>query len=262
MKTHGCEASRGQFRVVPAAALAILMTLGAAVRAAPSEGPRPERDQPKSAPEPATPNPMATHVYLNGGVGYGGAALDTFEAQASAERFSAGLFSTKSAGPSADLGVGLRLSILTLGLRASLIALQDPSAAETVGGTDLWSVDGEIGFHIPTGRLEPSFVLAGGYSRFGGLGQAIAGAGRGLDIDGANARVGLGLDWFATQHFSLGARATAEALFQSRRAVPLRDLTTMQEVATLSDAKKRALQADGTSLGTAYTIVIGPGLSF
>jgi hypothetical protein len=51
-------------------------------------------------------------------------------------------------------------------------------------------------------------------------------------------------------------------LFLSRRAVPIRDLAEQQEVGTISEAKARVLEADGSSAGFAYAVVLGPGLHF
>lgn len=45
-------------------------------------------------------------------------------------------------------------------------------------------------------------------------------------------------------------------------AVPLRDLAEMQEVGTISEAKARVLQSDGTTAGTAYMFLFGPGVHF
>src|SRR5262249_22071923 len=110
--------------------------------------------------------------------------------------------------------------------------------------------------------IEPYLAFGGGYSTIGGLGDAVDGVQRGLDVDGVNLNAALGLDYFMSQTFSIGARVSAQALFLSRRAVPVRDLAEPQRVGTVSEARARVLEADGSSAGTAYSLVIGPGLHF
>jgi hypothetical protein len=117
-------------------------------------------------------------------------------------------------------------------------------------GADLTRRSLHVRFQL--GRVEPHLLFGGGYSTFGGLDNAIDGVRAGLDIDGANLRAGLGLDWFATPELSIGARGTAEALFLSRRAVPIRDLARPREVGTLSEARARILEAEGSTAGAAY----------
>jgi hypothetical protein len=51
-------------------------------------------------------------------------------------------------------------------------------------------------------------------------------------------------------------------LFLSRRAVPIRDLARPREVGTLSEARARIREAEGSTAGAAYTLVVGPGLHF
>lgn len=221
-----------------------------------------QRDRPSDTKLGVEPRPMSTHVYANGGVGWGSVDLDTFVASESGAHFTADLIPTHASGPAADLGVGLRLWGLTIGLRGDVIALRDEEVRRSVGALQLWSIDAELGLRIPFGAVEAHLGLAAGYSTFGGLGDALAGVDRGMDIDGANLRGVLGVDYFFSDRVSLGARGAATALFLSRRSVPVRELARLEEVGTISEAKARALEADGTTVGTSYQVVVGPGIHF
>ena len=205
--------------------------------------------------------PTETLFWLDGGAGYGHVNLSTFVVD-DAESLTAELVPTSAGGVAGHLGLGLRFGIFTIGPRGTVIAIQNATIGRNVRDIQLWSLDLEGTFRIPLGRVEPHFLFGGGYSTFGGLDNAIDGVRAGLDIDGANLRAGLGLDWFATPELSIGARGTAEALFLSRRAVPIRDLARPQEVGTLSEARARILEAEGSTAGAAYTLVVGPGLHF
>lgn len=236
------------------------LTMGGAVAAAPPDAAE-DGDHEPSRPRDEV-RPMNTHGYLNGGIGYGAVDLTTFVAEKRANGFTAELLPTAAGGPAADLGVGLRVSTLTLGVRGRVIALQDSEAERTVGGHQLWNLDAELGLRVPFGRIEGHLMIAGGYSKFGGLNDALRGAKRGVDIDGANARLGLGVDYFVSQALSLGVRGAAGVLFLSRSAIPLRELAYMEEVGTISEAEARVLEGDGTTVGTSYQIVAGPGVHF
>jgi|SoiMethySBSTD1v2_1073268.scaffolds.fasta_scaffold36977_2 hypothetical protein len=219
------------------------------------------RDTGRARTESKRKQPTETLFWIDGGAGYGHVNLSTFVVD-DAEALTADLVSTRTGGVAGHLGLGLRFGIFTIGPRGTVIALQDASTGGSARDMQLWSLDLEGTFRIPLGRVEPHFLFGGGYSTFGGLDDAVDGVRAGLDIDGANLRAGLGLDWFATPELSIGARGTAEVLFLSRRAVPLRDLARPREVGTLSEARARVLEAEGSSAGAAYTLVVGPGLHF
>jgi hypothetical protein len=156
--------------------------------------------------------------------------------------------------------LGGRIFNLTLGARASLANLVTSSG--TAGNLQLWSIDGEATLRLLSGKIEPYLLVGGGYSTFGGLGDAVQGVRQGLDIDGANARLGIGVSIQVTGALSLDARATAELLFLARRGIPVRDLAAPQQVGTIDAAKARILQGSGSSIGTAVALQIGPGVRF
>jgi hypothetical protein len=154
------------------------------------------------------------------------------------------------------------LLVLTVGPRLAVSFFNDPSPGRSDGSSQLYSVDAEFGFRIPAGRFEPYFVMAGGYSRFGGFDDAIQGVGRGLNIDGANLRLGLGFDYFVSPNISIGVRGAGEVLFLSRRGVPVRQLAAPEQVNTIGEAKARVLEGEGSSAGTSFAVTLGPGVHF
>jgi hypothetical protein len=247
------------------AGLGLLAALSARTERAPAadlEG-TPPRDEP-AAREPDSKTRGTKPFWLDGGVGWQRLGLTTFRVDRNdaGDALTADLLPSVADGPTAHLGVGVRLSVLTLGVRAGVAAFQDSTPGRSVDTLQLYSLDAELGFRIPLGRVEPYLLLGGGYSAFGGLDDAIRGVGRGLAMDGANLRAGLGVDVFVSGALSLGARLSADVLFLSRPGVPIRDLATAQQVNTLGVARTRLLEGDGSSVGTAINLSIGPGIHF
>ena len=119
-----------------------------------------------------------------------------------------------------------------------------------------------MGIRIPLQRFEPYFTLAGGYATLGGLSSAVNGLNSGLGVNGADVRIGVGLDYFVEPWFSVGAHLTGEILALSRPGVPLKDLTEAKRIGSIDDAKARLLQASGTSVGSVSTIAAVVGFHF
>jgi hypothetical protein len=211
--------------------------------------------------ESETREPSDRHFWVNGGAGYGYLSLDTFVVD-DEDGLTASLVPMEADGVAGNLGLGFRFGTFTIGPRGTVMVLRNETAGRRVRELQLWSLDLELGFRIPLHKVEPHFMFGGGYSTFGGLDDAIEGVGDGLNIDGANLRAGVGIDWIPTPAFSLGARGTAEVLFLSRPAVPLRDLAEPRQVGTISEARARVLEGDGSSAGVAFTVVAGPGFHF
>jgi hypothetical protein len=140
--------------------------------------------------------------------------------------------------------------------------LDDSMAEQNLGGIQLWTLDGEATIRVWSGRIEPYLLLGFGYTTVGGLDDAVQGLHQGLDVDGANARMGVGLNLRLTPTFSLDGRLAGELLAVSRRGVPVRDLAEPMEVGTLNEARARILQGDGSSLGTAVSLTVGPAVQF
>jgi hypothetical protein len=233
-----------------------LMTVASAAEAgSPQEG----------APAPASETraerpPRLEWFWMNGDVGYQSINLRTFNA--GRDDFTVGLIPESKAGPAAAVGLGVRLLFVTLGARFTGVFLDDTSDERTISRYQLWSLDGELGVHLPFGRFEPYVQVAGGYSALSGLGDALDGLRRGLDVAGINARLGLGFDYYLKKHLSIGLRGSGELLFMSRRGVPVRELLEPKQVDTLGDLRTRMLEADGSTIGTAVGLAGNVGLHF
>jgi hypothetical protein len=103
------------------------------------------------------------------------------------------------------VGAGVRLIFLTLGGRFRIARLSAWS---------LYTLDAELGLHMPLGALEPSFTFAVGYATLGTpSSDGVAGFdAEAVDVSGANARLGANLDYYVNPLLSFGARASFEAL--------------------------------------------------
>jgi hypothetical protein len=223
------------------------------------DDPRAERGRADEAPD----HPRETRLgVLRGSVGYTAADLTTFVAESDGDRFTADLLPTTLQGPSARLGAGLRLSAVSLSLVGSLAAFSADQRFE-MDSLYLWSVDGELAFHLFSGaRVEPYLLLGAGYTSLNGIEDAVPGVEGAYRVRGVNARGGIGLDYYATETFSIGALATAELLFLTRPGVSALGLMQPEQVETVGEARARALEGNGSSVGAAYSIVVGPGLHF
>jgi hypothetical protein len=199
-------------------------------------------------------------LWLDAQAGVESINLQTFHANA--DQLTAGFVPSAAMGPAAGLGVGLRLVFLTLGLRGRVASFQDQSPMRTVGEWQVWTLDAELGFRAMLRRAEPYLTFAAGYASFGGLGDAVSGLRRGLDVSGLNLRAGAGLDYYLTRHLSVGAHVDAELLALSRPGIAVADLLEAQRVNTINQAKARILEGDGSSWGWAWTAVAGPGVHF
>lgn len=194
-------------------------------------------------------------VWVNGEVGVEFANLRRFDANL--DTLTVGLTPSSGVGPAAGLGVGVRFVFITLGVRGRVGAMQSSG-----GAWQLWTLDAELGLRIPLKRVEPYLTLAGGYAATGNFGYAVAGLGSGLDVSGANLRLGAGIDFYITRAFSVGGNVSGEMLILARRGVPLRDLAAAKQIGSIDDAKARVLESNGTSFGGALTFSAVVGLHF
>lgn len=237
----------------------------------PAEPQQPEQAPPEGqAASPARPRtdarpeaesgwggPISQLVYLDAQTGVESVQLRTFFADFNT--VSAGFLPTWGVGPTARVGGGLRLGFVTLGLRGRVAAYDDPS---TVGPWQIWTLDAEVGVRVPLHRLEPHLVFAAGYSSFGGFGSAVAGLSDGLDVHGADVRLGAGVDYWVAHNVSLGLDLDGELLAIARPGVSIADLAIAKRVGTLDDARARVLEASGTSVGTGASLYASVGLHF
>jgi len=141
---------------------------------------------------------------------------------------------------SVGAAAGVRLVFITLGGRFRMAK---------AGDWDLWTLNAEVGLHVPFGALEPSFTLGAGYASLGAFDtdSVQPGTASGFDV-----RLGAGLDWYINPLLSLGAKATLELLSLERAAAP--------QPGTEDPAQVYARDGDGTGYGV--TISAGLGLHF
>ena len=201
--------------------------------------------------------PMGQRFWVDARGGVESIELQTFSANLNS--FSAGFLPTSGTGPTASVGAGLRFGLLTVGTRGRLASFE---SAGNSGSWQVWTLDAEFGVRIPLDRVEPHFALAGGYSSFAGLGNAIPDLGGGIEVHGADVRFGLGVDYWVTHHLSLGIDLDEQLLAVARDGVPLGELAAAREVGTINDAKARALEASGSSFGSALAVTGGVGAHF
>jgi hypothetical protein len=109
---------------------------------------------------------------------------------------------------------------------------------------DLWTLNLDIGWHIPLGKLEPYGFIGGGYAKVGHAADNVLGSDRGVSIAGFDVRLGAGFDYYLSNVFSVGAMVNVELLSLGRSAVALG--------ATDNPAALR-LGSDASSLGVGVT---------
>ncbi len=204
--------------------------------------------------------PKSQHLWIDAQAGVESVQLQTFSANF--DTVSVGVLPTSGVGPTANIGAGLRLVFLTLGVRGRVSFFQDNAPTQTVGAWQIWTLDGEVGLRAPLGRFEPHAAIDIGYASFGGLQTAVQGLSAGLDVHGIDARLDGGVDYWLTHHLSLGVDVSGGLLAVSRPGVSVRDLATPQQVGTLNEAKARVLEANGSSVGSTFAVTGSLGLHF
>jgi hypothetical protein len=144
-------------------------------------------------------------------------------------------------------GAGVRLIFVTLGGRFRLAR----SSA-----WDLYTLDAEIGVHLPFGALEPSFTFAAGYAALASLSaEGLSGFDPALvSVSGVNARLGANLDYYVNPLLSFGARGSFEGLALWRNAAE-------QPAAALAGAAATYAR-DGHGIGFGVTLSAAVGLHF
>jgi hypothetical protein len=194
-------------------------------------------------------------VWLNAEAGVEDLGLQTFHAN---NLIDANTTKSTQVGPVYGAGLGVRLVFLTAGARFRI---------GTFDKWQLWTLDAELGLHIPLGNLEPYFTLGGGYASVGSFGSNNIGvdlSSAGVSIRGYNIRAGFGIDYYLTPVFSIGANLTGDLLGLTRPGVSLSKLQSATS-GTANSAQADAQQvyaADGSSVGSAVTLTAVVGLHF
>ena len=137
--------------------------------------------------------------YVNGGVNATYVGMDTFSSS------QLGVTRASHLGPGFDLGLGLRLLIITIGPRVRF---------QPLSAFNMWQIDGEVALHIPISSIDIWLGPHGGYAFAGSLDAPNDVSVHGLDL-GAD----VGVDYYLTKNFSVGGDASAEFFFLKRPSV-------------------------------------------
>ncbi|XXX79673.1 hypothetical protein WMF30_12960 [Sorangium sp. So ce134] len=192
-------------------------------------------------------------VWLNVEGGYQNVGLQTFNIDE--EELTAGFISSSANGGVLGAGVGLRLLYFTLGARGRVGFFND---------WQLFSVGGEVGMHLPLGRLDPHVDLGFGYAGLGSFKSAVSGAADAIAIRGFYGRISGGLDIYLSPVFSIGANASWELLALTRPGLSSAQIDRIkgEAAATPQQAKADLLAAEGSSVGSALALTAVAGLHF
>lgn len=110
---------------------------------------------------------------------------------------------------------------------------------------DLWTLNLDVGWHIPLGKLEPYGFMGGGYAKLGHSADNVLGSDRGVSIAGFDVRLGGGFDYYLSNVFSLGAMVNLELLKLGRSGVALNATDNPAAAALGSDASSLGLTVTG-----------------
>lgn len=192
-------------------------------------------------------------VWLNVEGGYENVGLQTFNIDE--DELTAGFISSAANGGVLGAGVGVRLLYFTLGARGRVGLFDD---------WQLFSAGGEVGMHLPLGRLDPHVALGFGYAGLGSFKSAVRGAADAIAIRGFYGRISGGLDVYLSPVFSLGASASWELLALTRPGLTSAQLDRIRSeaAATPQQAKADLLAAEGSSVGSALALTAVAGLHF
>lgn len=196
------------------------------------------------------------YFWLNGEVGVMHVGLQTFKAK---QLVDAGLVASTQTGPVYGAGLGLRLLFLTAGARFRLGSFSD---------WQLWTLNLELGLHMPMGMVEPYFTFGGGYASIGAFNSDNIGSdltSAGADITGFDLRGGFGVDIYLSEAFSVGGNLTGGAMFLSRPE-PKVDPSEISGYDMLSPEQQKSVDEvyanDGSAIGGALTLTAVVGLHF
>lgn len=197
-------------------------------------------------------------VWLNAEAGYQNLGLETFHAN---NLVDAKIVPSRQDGFLAGAGAGVRLLFLTAGARFRL---------GTFSAWQLWTLDAELGLHLPLGPIEPYFTFGGGYASLGQFNSksfkgALEDAGvnsSGLNIRGYNVRAGFGIDYYLAHAFSIGVNATGDLLVLTRSKTVTAPSTGSAQGDEAAQAAAKVYSRDGSSVGGGVTITGVLGLHY
>jgi hypothetical protein len=175
------------------------------------------------------------YFHLEGGFEFAG--LDTITK--SGTLVPAGAASS-AVGPLFGLASGLRLLYFTIGPRFRFAHTTD---------WDLWTLNLDAGWHIPLGRLEPHGEIGVGYAKLGHSADNLFAADRGVSVSGFDARLGGGVDYYATNVFSIGAAVDLEILRLARSSIAVLPTDPAQAASFTSSASSLGFTATVCAVG-------------
>jgi len=106
-------------------------------------------------------------------------------------------------GPYFSAGAGLRLLFLTVGPSFRYATFSD---------WNLWTLNLDLGWHIPLGSLEPYAMLGGGFAKVGYREGAFGPSTTDVSTSGFDIRIGGGVDYYLSSVFSVGAALQGDLL--------------------------------------------------
>jgi len=187
--------------------------------------------------------------WINGEAGFEYLGLQTFSAN---NLVDSSITATTQSGLVVGGGLGLRLVFLTVGPRFRFARFAE---------WDHWTLDAELGLHIPIGRVEPYFTFAGGYAKVGALSDSTVVNSNDVNVSGWNLRGGGGIDIYVSKMFTVGAAATGELLFLTRPGVEASAFANANAHGEEADIQA-VYEADGSSVGAAMAVSGVLGLHF
>jgi hypothetical protein len=217
----------------------------------PPQGVR-ETEQQLDAAKSADAGRRLEWLWLDAQAGFEQLGLQTFKGD---QTLTGGFVPTSASGGVVSLGAGARLLFLTLLARGRL-------GISSVG--QLYEIGGEVGFHVPIGRVEPRVQLGAGYAAAAHLHDDAGGAAASaMGLRGFYVRAGGGVDVFVLPVVSVGFDLSAELLGMRRSALASADVTRLESSLPAGrQANAELLRADASSLGGALEATAVLGLHF
>lgn len=152
------------------------------------------------------------------------------------------------AAPVAGLAAGGRVLFFTVGARARASFLP-------IGQLGTLHLEG--GYHVPLGNFEPYVQLGAGYARLFGNDRPEASA-KAPTVQGFDARLSGGFDYYVAPQFSLGLLASFELLWLWRSGVAASaEAAASEDPATQQAANSASRAGSGAGLATGLTAVAG-----
>jgi hypothetical protein len=236
---------------------------------APSGAPAPEAPAPTDAPAPAEEAKSSDlgleWVWLNASMGFSYMDLKSANLAISpAGGTPITVVDSTSSGLAYDVGAGVRLLFLTLGVRA-----------RNHTAMNLWQIDGEVGFHGRIGRVDPYLAARFGYDTVGTLGQSVSVVGTSvappdISVHGYNGGLALGFDYYFAHAFSLGLEGAGDVVYLKRAATSPPALSVAEQTAINSNPQAKAnyqqvvaaYQEAASSVGFGFGVFLHAGVHF